>query len=351
MAPPTTPTASSGFDVQGKVEVLREDLSHLFDQQGINAAEYEDVVDFCDPITKFSSLSGYLSNIRMLKTAFNPTFILHDIKPADATSVITRWTMVMELTAVRALPLLSKYWSPTIVFSGTSIYVYNPASNRICRHIDTWDSIQNQEYFSLEGFADFLKQLFVLHKPPAGLETPPYTILKRFKDYEVRSYPSFIVAQCAMDSGAGGGSAPGVNPAGPGTLAFNKLAGYIFGKNDRGQRMSMTTPVFSSSGGTMQFVIPPSTAKDTSLLPAPLDSTVVAREEAGGVLAVRIFSGLATEESAVQEEAQLRASLVRDGQQLQEGAPWQLARYNDPSTPAPLRRNEVLIPLDDFQLW
>lgn len=48
------------------------------------------------------------------------------------------------------------------------------------------------------------------------------------------------------------------------------------------------------------------TAQDTSLLPAPLDSTVVAREEAGGVLAVRIFSGLATEESAVQEEAQLR---------------------------------------------
>lgn len=88
------------------------------------------------------------------------------------------------------------------------------------------------------------------------------TPCRRFKDYEVRSYPSFIVAQCAMDSSStSGGSSPGVNPAGPGTLAFNKLAGYIFGKNNRGQRMSMTTPVFSSSAGTMQFVIPPSTAK------------------------------------------------------------------------------------------
>ena len=31
------------------------------------------------------------------------------------------------------------------------------------------------------------------------------------------------------------------------------LAGYIFGKNDRQEKMAMTMPVFSDSSGQMQF--------------------------------------------------------------------------------------------------
>ena len=44
-------------------------------------------------------------------------------------------------------------------------------------------------------------------------------------------------------------------PSGEGGGAFNTLAGYIFGKNDRQQKMSMTTPVFTDSQGKMQFVV------------------------------------------------------------------------------------------------
>ncbi len=45
-----------------------------------------------------------------------------------------------------------------------------------------------------------------------------------------------------------------------------------------------------------------------------------------------------------------RAALARDGLKPA-GAVWSLARYNDPSTPAPFRRNEVLLPLEGFDLW
>ncbi len=48
----------------------------------------------------------------------------------------------------------------------------------------------------------------------------------------------------------------------------------------------------------------------------------------------------------VQAERQLRDLLIRDG--LRAAAGYQLARYNDPSTPPMVRRNEVLIRLDDF---
>jgi hypothetical protein len=40
-----------------------------------------------------------------------------------------------------------------------------------------------------------------------------------------------------------------------GIKAFNALAGYIFGGNASGTKMAMTTPVFSSTDGTMEFVV------------------------------------------------------------------------------------------------
>lgn len=49
-----------------------------------------------------------------------------------------------------------------------------------------------------------------------------------------------------------------MNPAGPGNKAFNLLARYIFGDNQRAVRMAMTTPVLSSTTGIMSFIIGPS---------------------------------------------------------------------------------------------
>lgn len=42
---------------------------------------------------------------------------------------------------------------------------------------------------------------------------------------------------------------------GVGIKAFNALAGYIFGGNASSKKMAMTTPVFSSTDGTMDFVV------------------------------------------------------------------------------------------------
>lgn len=52
-------------------------------------------------------------------------------------------------------------------------------------------------------------------------------------------------------------SSKGVNPASAGMKAFNALAKYIFGGNAAGAKMAMTTPVFTSTDGTMQFVVQP----------------------------------------------------------------------------------------------
>lgn len=351
------------FDIQAKIEFLKKDLEHLFDDVGIDASQYEDVVDFRDPITRYSSLSGYLFNIAFLRRAFDPAFQLHDIRvsESDPNAVVTRWTMAMTFTPAAALPT-ARFWKPTIVFTGTSTYVFNPASGKIYKHIDTWDSIKNQEFFSIEAFIDFFKQLLSFYATPS-LETPQYTILRRASDYEVRRYAPYTVAVTPMD-GAEKLNADvlrsgqvTVNPAGPGNRAFNSLARYIFGDNAARSKMAMTTPVFSDTAGSMAFVIGASAQQSAPAgLPAPLSPTVRLDTAPGGVFAVRKFAGYATEEGSRREAEALSASLQRDGVALAAaaagGRSWSLARYNDPSTPPPFRRNEVLMQLDDsFDIW
>jgi len=68
------------------------------------------------------------------------------------------------------------------------------------RHVDIWDAISNQEYFSLEAFAHVLAQLSSLAHAPPALEQPPYMVLRKRKDYEVRRR----AAGAAQPAGAAG---------------------------------------------------------------------------------------------------------------------------------------------------
>lgn len=72
---------------------------------------------------------------------------------------------------------LSRWWCPSITFTGTSAYGFNPANGRINRHVDTWDSIQQQRFFSMEAFGDFWAQLLAPYLTPP-LQSPRYTLLR-----------------------------------------------------------------------------------------------------------------------------------------------------------------------------
>ena len=231
---------------------LAEDLEHLFDERGIDKSVYAADVKFEDPITKYDSINGYLANIQMLRYVFSPEFILHKIYPVSETTLETRWTMNMKF---RILP-----WQPDLTFTGTSQYEFDLQTEKVrtatprplvlcllltrrrrrvsralpleqvVRHSDTWDSISDQEYFSVEGLRDLVRQATNLAQTP-DLETPKYVTLKRLSRYEIRSYDPYLVCETSTSSGdvtSGNG--------------FNELAGFIFGGNDRKETMSMTTP-------------------------------------------------------------------------------------------------------------
>lgn len=131
--------------------------------------------------------------------------------------------------------------------------------------------------------------LHVVLQPTATpkLETPEYTVLYKTSDFEVRNYPSFLVAETPMPPGSGAASGSG----------FQELAGYIFGGNEAKQNMEMTTPVFNKppagtgEPGKMQFVMERRFSAPESL-PTPKKGTKVeSKVEEGGIVAAYTFSG------------------------------------------------------------
>ncbi|PON56941.1 SOUL heme-binding protein [Parasponia andersonii] len=320
----------STVDVERLVDFLYEDLPHLFDDQGIDRTAYDESVKFRDPITKHDSISGYLFNIALLKNLFRPEFLLHWVKQTGPYEITTRWTMVMKFVI---LP-----WKPELVFTGTSVMGINPETGKFSSHLDLWDSIENNDYFSLEGLWDVFKQLRIYKTPDLG--TPKYQILKRTANYEVRKYAPFIVVEGTADKLSG-------------SAGFNDVTGYIFGKNSAMEKIPMTTPVFTEasdselSSVSIQVVLP--LDKDIGSLPDPSKDTISLRKVEGGIAAVLKFSGKPTEDVVLEKEKFLRTSLVKDGQKPRIGC--LLARYNDPGrTWSFVMRNEALIWLEEFTL-
>lgn len=82
-------------------------------------------MNFRDPITKYSSIGGYLFNISFLKTAFRPEFYLYDIRQTGPSELTSRWCMRMFPPS--PLPTL---WRPTMTFTGESIYGIDPATGK-----------------------------------------------------------------------------------------------------------------------------------------------------------------------------------------------------------------------------
>ncbi|XP_058767648.1 uncharacterized protein LOC131641359 [Vicia villosa] len=320
----------SNINLEQLAAFLYDDLPHLFDDKGIDKSAYDERVLFRDPITKHDNLSGYLFNIALLKTLFTPQFQLHWVKPTGAYEITTRWTMVMKFTL---LP-----WKPELVFTGTSLMGVNPQNGKFCSHLDFWDSLNKNDYFSLEGLWDVFRQLRIYKTPE--LESPKYQILKRTRNYEVRQYDPFVVVETNGDKLSG-------------NTGFNDVAGYIFGKNSTAEKIPMTTPVFTQaidpnlSKVSIQIVLP--SDKETKSLPNPNQETISVRKVEGGIAAVIKFSGKPTEDVVLEKEKILRSNIIKDG--LKPKAGCLLARYNDPGrTWNFIMRNEVLIWLDDFSL-
>ena len=53
---------------------------------------------------------------------------------------------------------------PQILFTGTSIMGVNPETGKFNSHIDTWDSVEDQEFLSPEAVKDLISQLLQFYR-------------------------------------------------------------------------------------------------------------------------------------------------------------------------------------------
>jgi len=165
----------------------------------------------------------------------------------------------------------------------------------------------------------------------AGYESAPYMVVRADGKFELRDYPALTVVETSMTSS--GSAADG---------SFNRLFGFITGRNESKQKIAMTTPVFmsgSDSNRTMAFVMP--AKMNAAQAPKPAEASVTVRELPAGRFAVRRFSGGRNEKLEAEALGQLKTWMATEG--LGVLSPPVFGYFDPPWTPTFLRRNEVML--------
>jgi len=168
-----------------------------------------------------------------------------------------------------------------------------------------------------------------------SVEKPNYRVVEEDGDFEVREYPELLVAETVVQ----GERAHGLDQG------FARLADYIFARHREGQKVAMTAPVlFSGANGggwTTRFVMPAHYSRES--LPEPDEDISIATVPARRVAALR-FGGAPDNESLREREAQLESWV--GAKKLKATGGVERAFYTSPRIPGPLRRTEVLIPVE-----
>ena len=136
-------------------------------------------------------------------------------------------------------------------------------------------------------------------------EEQKYSVVLKDQNFEIRFYPTATLATISSDaktykelSGSG----------------FRKLAGYIFGGNEDGTQIAMTSPVHmdvNDTLSTMSFVMPSSFNKEN--LPKPNDSGVQLKTTDDEYVAVVSFGGFASDQDLKSYSGKLLTILKEKG--------------------------------------
>lgn len=171
-----------------------------------------------------------------------------------------------------------------------------------------------------------------------NIETYPYKVLKKYGGVEIRSYEATLFTSVKL-------SAETYNTAS--SKGFSILAGYIFGGNERKEKIAMTSPVAMSleDSMTMMFMVPKKFNKET--LPQPNQSAIKFREEPAKTVAAIRFGGWASDEKIAAYKEKLMAGLDAEG--IGYTNRFYFFGYNAPFEMVN-RRNEVIVELETESL-
>ena len=175
-------------------------------------------------------------------------------------------------------------------------------------------------------------QLFAL-KSQKNIETYPYKVTKVYDNFEIRDYESTLFTSVKLST---------KNYKESSSKGFSILAGYIFGDNDRNEKIAMTSPVAMTleDSMTMLFMVPKKFKKET--LPQPNQAEIVFKNEPAKTVAAITFNGWADDEKIERYKQDLKLAL--DTQKIPYTNRFYFLGYNAPYEVFN-RKNEVIVEL------
>lgn len=173
-----------------------------------------------------------------------------------------------------------------------------------------------------------------MHTMSGKIEHYPYTVLKEFDDFEVRQYEAALFSTVQLNGSTYEES------SGKG---FRQLADYIFGDNEQGQKIAMTSPMAMEIDSTtkMMFMVPSNYVE--SSLPKPNNKNIqFERREAKTMAAIR-FGGWANDKKIEEHEQKLALALQIENITIK--GKFMYFGYNPPYEIIN-RRNEVVVEVE-----
>lgn len=165
------------------------------------------------------------------------------------------------------------------------------------------------------------------------IEKHNYTVVKKYDNFEVRDYESALFSSVVLsDSTYENSSSKG----------FRILAGYIFGGNENGEKIAMTSPVAMELGDSMKmsFMVP--TRYEEQDLPKPNNEKIFFERKKGSRMAAIRFGGWANDQRIEKYKNKLIEALKKEG--ISHSGNFVYLGYNPPYALI-ARRNEVVVEL------
>tara|TARA_Y100000385_G_C12783917_1_gene504667 strand:- start:120 stop:704 length:585 start_codon:yes stop_codon:yes gene_type:complete len=165
------------------------------------------------------------------------------------------------------------------------------------------------------------------------IESYSYTLEKSFGTFEIRSYKASLFTSVKL---------PSKDYKKVSSKGFSILAEYIFGGNDKNEKISMTSPVTISLEDTMtmMFLVPKKFNKES--LPKPNQSIIEFTEEPEKTVAVITFGGWANDENIQVYKKKLINLLKEEG--IKHTNKFSFLGYNPPFEVFN-RKNEIIVEL------
>jgi len=178
-----------------------------------------------------------------------------------------------------------------------------------------------------------ISQLFFLNSQ-RNIETYAFTIIDSYETIEIRQYEASLFTSVQM---------PSNNYRKTSSKGFSVLAGYIFGGNDKEEKIAMTSPVTMSlkDSTTMLFLVPKKYTRDN--LPVPNDSSIEFKDVPEKKVAAISFGGWANDSKIASFKKKLIDVLESKGIQYTDN--FYFLGYNAPMEVFN-RKNEIIVELE-----